>query len=136
MPWYTRPCLEWLVTLPLKTMSVFEYGCGDSSLWYAVNSLVYWGVDSNPEWMFFPEHQMLETDKEKYIRAPFMAFDLIIIDGIYRDDCTEHALNNFEQEDVEPHWPKTRELTKDLELIGMFKEPDHPHWKTAVWRNT
>lgn len=152
MPWYTRPCLEWLDKLPLHEMSVFEYGCGASSLWYFSRYAEYFGVDTNPEWCFLEnrhyEYQTYAGEKKKYIDAPgYLHYDLIIIDGDFRDDCTEHALrhlkkggylicDNFEQPSADlVHWPKTRELTKNLEVVGFFKEPTHEDWVTAVWRN-
>lgn len=166
MPWYTRPCLEWLDKLPISKMNVFEYGCGVSSLWFTSRNADLKGVDSNQEWIFLPEYQLATEDKTTYLeqvhidkrarpredpaiteyRIKMKEYDLIIIDGLYRDDCTEHALknlkkggyliaDNFEQPEVEPHWPKTRELTKNLP-ITIYKEPTHPNgWQTAVWQN-
>lgn len=158
MPWYTRPCLEWLDKLDLSRKLIFEYGCGASSLWYQSRGATICGVDSNEDWIFITytdrddSYQLVKEDSAgytkgaiKYISEVWGEFDLIIIDGIYRDDCTEHALkhlkkggyliaDNFEQPSVEPFWPKTRELTKNLPLT-IYKEPTHPDWQTAVWHN-
>lgn len=144
MPWYTRPCLAWLETLDLKDKRVFEYGCGVSTTWYRIQGAVVHGVDSNPEWA---NGQKVVTLKEDYIAEVmnYDPFDFIAIDGIYRDDCTECALkrlkkggyliaDNFEQPSVEPHWPKTRELTKHLPMT-IFKELEHYDWVTAMWEN-
>lgn len=172
MPWYTRPCLEWLDKLTLTSKSVFEFGCGASSLWYksrcglgSVN-----GVDSNYDWCFLSgqtgteDKQVylslintyaqtnLKNRKRAYASEPDIvdsitfAYDLIIIDGDFRDDCTEHALkhlkkggyliaDNFEQASADlAHWPKTRELTKNMP-VTFYKEPGHPDWVTAVFQN-
>lgn len=163
MPWYTRPCLEWLDKLLINRICVFEYGCGASSLWYASRFANIQGIDNNQNWLFLPDddrggRQCCADNQEKYVRGPLLDFygtgisksaigwyDLVIIDGIYRDDCTEWALkalkkggyliaDNFEQPSVEPFWPKTRELTKNLP-ISIYKEPTHPDWQTAVWHN-
>lgn len=152
MPWYTRPCLAWLITLPLKTMTVFEYGCGVSSNWFIRNTAASYGVDNNQEWL--PEKSegyWYTKDKAEYINSPghiegdLTGYDIIVIDGIYRDDCTEYALkflkkggyliaDNFEQPSADlAHWPKTRELTKHLPLT-IYKEPEHIDWQTAVWQ--
>lgn len=156
MPWYTRPCLEWLDKLPLNEMSVFEYGCGASSLWYISRRSDYYGVDGNEEWLFAHYNchynsQYFKWDKQDYLECigeyQSGPFDIIIIDGDYRDDCTEYALkhlkpggylicDNFEQASADfAHWPKTRELTKNLKVVGMFKEPTHDDWVSAVWQN-
>lgn len=153
MPWYTRPCLEWLDKLELHHKEVFEFGCGASSLWYLSRGADVNGVDHNSEWQFIPVgevvYQWVETEIETYITSCHRGrglYDIIIVDGIFRDDCTEHALkylkkggylicDNFEQPEVEPHWPKTRELTKHLPLT-LYHEPTHPNgWQTAVWQN-
>lgn len=166
MPWYTRPCLEWLDKLPLNKMQVFEYGCGASSLWYISRTGGYSGVDSNKEWLLInvtgrddDNYQSLVTDKDVYAKCSvwdfwgkkidehtFGWYDIVVIDGLYRDDCTEFALkalkkggyliaDNFEQASADlAHWPKTRELTKHLPLT-IYKEPTHPDWQTAVWHN-
>lgn len=158
MPWYTRPCLEWLEKLPLDELDVFEYGCGVSSLWYLSRGATVAGVDTKSEWCFLP-HQYTIPNAKGYVErvrdidvgdgehfAPIDYFHLIIIDGDFRDDCTEHALkhlkkggylicDNFEQPSADlAHWPKTRELTKNLPGT-FYKEPEHEDWVSAVWRN-
>lgn len=155
MPWYTLPCLEWLDGLELKGKCVFEYGLGYSTQWYLSRGAYCFGVESNLDWV--PElnlrsMSMFARDKEGYVTAinnqlsSTNIFDIICIDGIYRDECTEYALkrlakggylivDNFEQPSVQADWPKTRELTKDLPLT-IYKQPDHYDWQTAVWINT
>lgn len=164
MPWLTRSCLEWLDSFVKPGMKVFEYGCGSSSLWYHSRGAQLSGVDHNHEWLFFlPQYdddrcrseQECIGDKKSYTECASLiygshlvdqyGFDIIIIDGLYRDDCTEHALkslkkggylicDNFEQPSADlAHWPKTRELTKHLP-ITIYKEPGHEDWQTAVWQ--
>lgn len=149
MPWYTRPCLEWLEKLDLKNKAVFEYGCGLSSFWYNRVGAIAYGVDHDPKWIQEMCGYWCTDDKKAYLE--FIGrwkkkYDLVIIDGIYRDDCTEFALkylapggyliaDNFEQPSADlADWPKTRELTRNLPLT-IYKEPDHIDWQTAVWRN-
>lgn len=153
MPWYSRPCLEWLDKLDLHHKEVFEFGCGASSLWYLSRRADINGVDSSADWQFIPVgevvYQWVETDKEAYVTSchrPRGQYDLIIIDGDFRDDCTEHALkhlkkggyliaDNFEQPSADlAHWPKTRELTKGLP-VTFYKEPGHIDWVSAVFHN-
>lgn len=150
MPWYTRPCLEWLITLPLDQMSVFEYGCGNSTFWYKSVGANTFGVDDKLEWLpeLLHDHAFLKEQCAYTMAIQFYGrvFDLIIIDGLYRDDCTEFALrclapggyliaDNFEQPSADlANWPKTRELTKHLPLT-LYKEPEHSDWQTAVFHN-
>lgn len=144
MPWYTRPCLAWLIDLDLRFKRVFEYGGGVSTNWYRLRGAIVSGVDSNPDWA---NGLRVESDKYKYLGAiGNERYDLIIIDGDFRDDCAYSAIehlnpgafliaDNFEQPSADlPDWPKTRELTKHLPLT-LYKEPTHPDWQTAVWQN-
>lgn len=142
MPWYTRPCLEWLNTLDLKGKDVFEFGCGVSTLWYRSREANVKGVDSNEEWLM---GQTFAIEKEDYLNAIKGMYDLIVIDGIHRDDCAKVALkhlrtggyliaDNWDQPSGHSEWDKTKDVTKDLP-ITVYKQDGHPDWKTAVWKN-
>ena len=140
MPWYTRGACQWLLDYGVKGKEVFEYGCGQSTIWYRNNGAFVYGVDHQPEWA---NGNYTTDDKEEYINMPKHLYDLIIIDGLFRDYCTEVALkhlhkcgyliaDNWNQEEFD--WTKTKELTKHLPF-HLFKEPDHPDWHTIIWQN-
>lgn len=144
MPWYTIGCLEWLIEIDLSNFSVFEYGCGLSSIWWK-NRCKYWdGVDSNSNWS---NGGRVIQEQEPYIKACIgNRYDIIVIDGIFRDECTEHALksiknngyiiiDNWEQETTDTsgdYWNKTKKLLEKYEQ-RIYKEPTHVDWKTAVF---
>lgn len=146
MPWYTSPCLEWLMTLPLRGKRVFEYGVGDSTLWYRSKYAQVGGVDTNEEWAEKIPGTFYITDNQGYISvmdkysAPF---DIIVIDGDWRDECTEKALpklkpggfliiDNYKQASADlDHWPKTEKLIEGME-VTYFKEPEHDDWVTII----
>lgn len=146
MPWYTSPCLEWLLKVGVENMNVFEYGVGDSSDWYrASGAYQVYGVDHDKAWVKDP-FTIYATDKHEYLNAiyePEIKFDLIVIDGIYRDECFKHALNcihddgyiiidNWRQPSADlEHWPLTEKLIEGMP-ITIYKEPDHEDWQTAV----
>lgn len=146
LPWYSSPCLEWLMTLDLKDKKVFEFGVGDSTTWYKSKGAIMAGVDSNEKYVH--QHCAWHGDDEAhYLRSISVLskgnlFDLVVIDGDYRDKCTEEALkylrpggyliiDNFEQPSVEEFWPLTRKLIEGMP-ITIYKEPDHYDWQTAV----
>jgi predicted O-methyltransferase YrrM len=143
MPWYTSPCLEWLLTLDLKGKLIFEYGVGDSTLWYWAKEAHVLGVDSNKEWAQKIDCWLARTkwDYISIIGDP-NTYDIVVIDGDYRDECTEFALkalkpggyliiDNYKQPSVEEHWPLTEKLIEGMP-ITVYKEPDHYDWVTAV----
>jgi hypothetical protein len=148
LPWYTSPCLEWLMTLDFVGKRVFEYGLGDSTLWYRSKGAESFGVDDNIEWCLkvgsIDKGYECSKFQYEYITSvvKYTLLDFIIIDGIYRDDCTDYALNalkpggyliidNFEQPSVEEFWPLTRKLIEGMPIV-IYKEPNHYDWQTVV----
>lgn len=101
LPWYTYPMIEQLQQFDLAGCEVFEYGCGNSSLWWAARAARVCSMEHSPEWA----GRMLERapanlritcteDKEAYvgaIRAAGGPFDVIIIDGRWRLACSQEA---------------------------------------------
>jgi predicted O-methyltransferase YrrM len=145
MPWYVRPFLEILDTWDLKGKIIFEYGSGYSSLWFRSRGATVYGVDSNETWANLSGARFCD-DKQAYLDSinwVIPHFDIVVIDGIYRDECTKYALNklnpegiliidNWDQPSAEPNeWLETKELIKGLKM-EVYKEPEHEDWKTAV----
>jgi hypothetical protein len=148
-PWYTFGCLEWLNTLDLSDMSVFEYGCGTSTLWWNSKVKKCKGVDNNLKWAngcYVPLLEDGSIDKKKYTEACLgETYDIIIIDGIYRNECVPFALqsiknggyliwDNWDQVSVSEHEPsqEAKFLLNKYEC-KVYKEPNHIDWKTAVF---
>lgn len=148
-PWYTGPCLEWLDKLDLKGKCVFEYGIGDSTTWYRSRGAYCIGVDSNFEWAK-KNYGIYAASKIRYVLcldllvdATGDLFDIVAIDGDFRDNCTQTALaglkpgghliiDNYHQPSVEPNrWILTDHLIKGMP-IKIYKQPNHPDWQTAV----
>lgn len=146
-PWYTGPCLEWLVSLDLKGKRVFEYGVGESTFWYKEKGVTnIWGVDTNEEWArrTLSMHRdnvegYVDSIKEGFVWG---AFDIVVVDGVWRDECTEHALkalkpggfliiDNYKQPSVQAEWPLTDRLIEGMD-VTYYKEPDHQDWQTIV----
>lgn len=153
MPWYVRPCLEWLDKLDLNGKRVFEYGVGKSTQWYASRGADCYGVDSDQYWAFSvqkaSESIFYTTDKLFYITEITKHddnFDIVIVDGIYRDACAAEAINyikpggyliidNYLQPSVEPNtWDEFHRALDNV--IGykrtLYKEPEHNDWHTLV----
>jgi len=143
-PWYTKPCLEWLIKLNLKGKRIFEYGVGDSTFWYQKMDASVWGVDDSYNWIEFATEVVIDKyDYTHYING-FAKFDIVIIDGAYRDECTAPALkrikkggyliiDNYKQPSVQEHWPLTEVLITGMP-VTIYKQQDHEDWQTAVIR--
>lgn len=149
MPWFTRACCEWLSTLELENKLVFEYGGGQSSLWFGEQGCIVYGVDHQKEWADLGKIDW-ETNESSYVRhistlRPGGKFDIVCIDGEWRDECTEWALaylskdgfiiiDNWDQPSVPPNeWSKTLALIEKKGLkTKIFHEKDHPDWQTII----
>lgn len=150
-PWYTRPFLRYLTQFDISEWKVFEYGGGNSTLWWRKNVREVHSIDTNFEWSQKCNLHLVQT-KEDFIKFPLTLidaekFDCIIIDGeptSWRDDCTQYAIqalkddgkliiDNYNQKSVGlGNWPKTNQILSTYKK-NVFAEPDHVDWKTAVW---
>lgn len=144
LPWYTSTCLEWLLTLELRGRRVWEYGGGDSTDWYRRQGAKVNGVETDKIWAekcgFF--HVTDEGDFPVMIMKTGI-YDLIIVDGISRDDCICFAwgclrsggymiFDNWKQATVQPEWPITEKLIEGMEQT-LYEEPNHwDRWSTLV----
>lgn len=150
LPWYTGPCLEWLMTLDLLGRHVFEYGVGDSSEWFRSRGARVNGVESDEIWAkkcgvvccsdseFYPASIMLQGSDE---------YDLIVVDGLYRDRCVVVGMqwlkpggyliiDNYKQPSVQMDWHETDKLIEGMEQT-LYKEPGHwDGWQTLVVRKS
>lgn len=102
IPWYTYPAIEFLNSLNFSNKSVFEYGGGNSTLWWAKKVLNIVSVEHDPEWFAKIESKLqvnyrnvkliLERDKDSYINTILksdLKFDVVVIDGRWRGDCAK-----------------------------------------------
>jgi hypothetical protein len=91
-PWYTYPALEYLKQLDFRDKTVFEYGCGHSTLFWAGRAARVVGVEHNREWYDtvrprLPEtcELLFEPESDAYAgtihRFPD-GFDVIVVDGL------------------------------------------------------
>jgi 16S rRNA G966 N2-methylase RsmD len=96
LPWFTYPTIEYLAQLDLSDKTVFEWGSGNSSSYFSRNCKKVISVENNVEWYNIGinnkrENQELffANNKEEYINyiKNFDKFDIILIDGDFRQDC-------------------------------------------------
>ena len=105
VPWYTFPAIEYFQALDAKGLDIFEYGCGNSSLFWAQKGANVWCVEHDPEWhkTIYSKSSDLrglllkenKTDYANAIHETIESFDIIIIDGIWRNECAAEALTRL-----------------------------------------
>lgn len=109
IPWYTYPAIDFLDNSLRPDVSVFEYGSGHSTIWYAERVKDVVGVEHSPEWAEIVQSQLpesgrvvMQSEKHSYINevdnhAPV---DLVVIDGEYRPDCIAPAMDALSSEGI------------------------------------
>lgn len=101
IPWYSYPAIEYLNQLDFCTKSVFEYGSGNSTLYWAARCKSLVAIEDHPEWFGNIRSQLpgnvdyrLFPEKDRYVEAingfgdPF---NVIIVDGNHRNECARQA---------------------------------------------
>jgi predicted O-methyltransferase YrrM len=152
MPWYTKPALDEIVTWDLKDKVVFEYGCGASSLWWARKSRELYGVEYNFDYFCAVYDNVAngatilhEQNSDSYVESPKQwqrLFDIIIIDGSFRDACVPVALeclkpggklifDNWMQPEVEMQQQETQDIVLALPH-AIYKQEGHKFWQTLI----
>ena len=101
VPWYTYPAIEFLRTLDMRNCRVFEYGCGNSSIFLAERVKEIFAAENDPTWAAevgkanIPNLTIITAaGKDAYVNAPRTVggqFDIIIVDGRHRRDCAAAA---------------------------------------------
>lgn len=105
IPWYTFPAIEYIKQLDFSEKRVFEYGCGNSSKFWASIAKEVVSVEEKKDWYEQclkdkAENQILifGDNEENYINSilDFEDFDVIVVDGDPdRYKCTENALKKL-----------------------------------------
>jgi hypothetical protein len=131
IPWYTYPAVEYLRQLDFRHRSVFEYGSGNSTLfWSAVAERVV-SVEHEQEWYermraVAPANcQMLfASNDDNYLNAIRQGapYDVIIIDGQIRLRCAAVAVEHLRPGgliilDNSDWFPRTSEALRTRNLI-------------------
>lgn len=108
-PWISYDAIDVLARILTKKSRVLEYGSGVSTVWYAHHAAEVVAVEDDAAWADFNRQAfagrgvsnvrlVTASDREEYVFAKGLArpqgdkFDLVIIDGRYRDGCAENAL--------------------------------------------
>ena len=106
IPWYTYPAIEYLSQFDYSDKSIFEFGCGNSSLFWAERALKVTSVEDNLGWfekfkeeLKHPRLNLIWRDEgeiyENAILENKVMHDVIIIDGKRRFCCAEASLKRL-----------------------------------------
>jgi hypothetical protein len=112
LPWYTYPAIDFLARRVAPDMRVFEFGSGNSTMWWANQVEHVTSVEHDPQWAIrmasqVPDnvaflHVPLEADGD-YCRTALRSgerFHVIVIDGRDRVNCVKHCVKALRDDGV------------------------------------
>ncbi len=111
LPWYTYPAIEFITQLDFSNKSLFEYGSGNSTLFWSRVCTSVTSVEHNPAWFDIVSASapancqlLLEPDLDRYVDAIDRfpdGFDIIVVDGYAekrtRAKCAQKALAHLKR---------------------------------------
>lgn len=114
VPWFTYPAIAYLDSLNLSDKDVFEYGSGNSTVYFAKKARSITSVESDESW-FQEVKQKLAQQKRENAQLIFCCgkqdyvgqleksgrkYDIIVIDGLYREECSKIAQKYLKPEGI------------------------------------
>ena len=106
LPWYTYPAIEYLSQFDYGEKTIFEFGCGYSSLFWAERAAKVISIEDNLQWFAkwqrefqHPKLDIRWRDEgEIYEKAIFEdggRYDVIVVDGKRRAECAAAAVQKL-----------------------------------------
>jgi hypothetical protein len=151
LPWFTYPAIEYIMQLDFSDKLIFEYGCGNSTLFWGTIAKRVVSVDDNQEWFQKIARRVsdntsikLITERISYITEilNYDLFDVVIVDGSYRYECAQQAIKRLRPGGMiildNSDWCiKTARLLREANLIEVDMSgfgPYNPYtWTTSFF---
>ena len=106
IPWYTYSAIHFIAGRLRPEMRVFEYGCGNSTLWYAQRVALVHSVDNDRTWAEKIGCRCPDNARVTYVDgtdAPYveqlgasgLRYDLVAIDGRNRVACARYCVEHL-----------------------------------------
>lgn len=158
IPWYSYSAIDLLDKRIKENMTVFEYGSGNSTIWWASRVKRLVSCEHDPQW--YARIKSVVPNNVEYIFAELepsgnyskvlleykKEFDLIIIDGRNRVDCAKNCLSSINNTGVIVWDDADRESYRDgrqfledrgfmrLDLIGLGPIVVNSHCTSIFYR--
>lgn len=134
LPWYTYACTLFLEERLRRDFRVFEFGAGNSTLWYAAHAGEVISVEPNAQWAAEVGaggaarviHRERRDDYVAEIQA-HGTFHLVAVDGPERPACARAALGALTEDGVlvwdDSEREECRAMVAELEAAGFRELP-------------
>jgi precorrin-6B methylase 2 len=161
LPWYSYPCIHFLqerLSAWDGDLKVFEFGCGNSTIWWAARASTVVAVEDDEKWYSYVIGNLptnvtckLAQTAEDYLtalKAEPLPFDVIVVDGSYRQQCIVEAARKITESGIlivdNSHWPDLVEPVRQLEargfrslqFYGLGPINGHPWGTSILYRNS
>jgi len=152
IPWYTYPAIEFLKQLDFSNKTIFEYGSGNSTIFWSKICKNIVSVEDNKQWFDKISNSIsrnvtyfFESDKDKYVNLPIALkkkFDVIIVDGSYRAECAAVAARCLEEDgfiilDNSDWYEETSRFLRENDFIEVdmsgFGPINNYTWTTSIF---
>lgn len=152
VPWFTYPSIEYISQVNLSSFSVIEWGCGNSTRYFSERCKEITSIESNKEWfekislnkpkncnLFVKEN---EVDYISFPKILNKLYDIIIIDGVYREGCVNtalgiHSKNGFIILDNSERYPELCEIIREKNYLEIdfhgFGPINNYTWTTSLF---
>lgn len=112
IPWLTYSFIHFIENRLTKEMSVFEYGAGNSTIWFAGKVKKIKSVENDKEWVDLLKNKLSEncelifrplSEDNVYAKSSLESndkYDIIIIDGRERVNSTKFAVNALKENGI------------------------------------
>ncbi len=114
LPWMPYPIIDFLSERISKSIDIFEYGSGSSTIFFAKRAKTITSIEYDNSWYEIIKHKLAEYKNseiifqevsDSYIKKvsnhdPNMKYDLIIIDGRERVKCAIEAYKKLNKNGV------------------------------------
>lgn len=104
LPWVTYPFIDFIASRLNRSMEIFEYGSGNSTLWYAKKVRYVTSVEHEQNWYdkvksnlpdnasIYYSHLVYGKEYCHFAKSLNKKFDLIIVDGRDRVNCIKNSI--------------------------------------------
>ena len=159
IPWCTYSFLKFIEPRLKEHFNIFEYGCGNSTIWYAkkVNSIK--SVEHNKNWFELivsnlpgnAKVVLIELNENgnyaKEVLVENKKYEIIIIDGVERNNSVKFAMTGLTEDGViiydntqlEEYFPSIDMLIdsgfKRIDFIGTLPIVAHNNTTTIFYRD-
>ena len=159
-PWISPDAVlfidAWIKSLP-KKISVFEWGSGGSTAWFASRSSELVSIEHDPDWAAAVSKRLGDDIDHRVILAPngmdyertidpfpFGHFELVFVDGIRRPECLRRIENSIRVggllvlDDSQRYGAAIGAMSSSLQPIAWFGERGRgfgePGRELKIWR--